>query len=550
MLLKLKKIIKVSLVTSTLLSAPLLADFYVMVGNQQKGPFSVEQMDNMSKGGSLTSESMVWKTGMANWAQAEQQQELQSLFAAATPPPFQPVSSAPPPPPPPPASSTPSAQDSSDIDTEQNDLSSANTMVDVEPETLNDWKRDFEEKFDVTIGMSENDKTFFFGETTVRVSPLDPAYAKELALAYDKALLNLQANFIMQTYGDFVAKSVSDFFEDDSTNATKFNPVKLKEQAAQGKVGLILDKFVDVVDKKLDNMLVEQGVPLSEIQKQTVEQKKTLFKDNYSKSMTKKALASMSGLVPVQTKILTSTRNGKKTVKVGVIAIMSGKTIQFAKDSAKRRTTHVKGKPSNIKMILPEQEEGYLDELGLRYVYDKQGRPMLLSYGRWSVVGNTSNAARYERKVQSAKEKARMYAESYISEFMKSNISAAQGAEAESISEEVATKLSTIENNKIADAQESRDNIGETLDKSFKKLQRSSKFKLRGTSQITTWEATDKNGILHVGSVVSWSYSQLENANNIVNSVKKKPKQAQKQTKRTQKKVSRVSRVVNSMDDF
>ena len=550
MLLKLKKIIKVSLVTSTLLSAPLLADFYVMVGNQQKGPFSVEQMDNMSKGGSLTSESMVWKTGMANWAQAEQQQELQSLFAAATPPPFQPVSSAPPPPPPPPASSTPSAQDSSDIDTEQNDLSSANTMVDVEPETLNDWKRDFEEKFDVTIGMSENDKTFFFGETTVRVSPLDPAYAKELALAYDKALLNLQANFIMQTYGDFVAKSVSDFFEDDSTNATEFNPVKLKEQAAQGKVGLILDKFVDVVDKKLDNMLVEQGVPLSEIQKQTVEQKKTLFKDNYSKSMTKKALASMSGLVPVQTKILTSTRNGKKTVKVGVIAIMSGKTIQFAKDSAKRRTTHVKGKPSNIKMILPEQEEGYLDELGLRYVYDKQGRPMLLSYGRWSVVGNTSNAARYERKVQSAKEKARMYAESYISEFMKSNISAAQGAEAESISEEVATKLSTIENNKIADAQESRDNIGETLDKSFKKLQRSSKFKLRGTSQITTWEATDKNGILHVGSVVSWSYSQLENANNIVNSVKKKPKQAQKQTKRTQKKVSRVSRVVNSMDDF
>ena len=550
MSISINKLISAGILSSVILSSHLFADYTVIVDGKQQGPLSNSAIQQMVNDGSVTSNTLVWENGMAGWEKANTQDSLKGMFNATPPPPPPPPSAVNNAPPPPPAVSASPAQGSSDIDTEQNNLSSANTMANEKPETLNDWKKDFEDKFNVTIGMSENDKTFFFGETTVRVSPLDPAYAKELALAYDKALLNLQANFIMQTYGDFVATSVSDFFEDDSTNATEFDPVKLKEQAAQGKVGLILDKFVDVVDKKLDNLLVEQGVPLSEIQKQTVEQKKTLFKDNYSKTMTKKAFASMSGLVPVQTKILTSTRNGKKSVKVGVIAIMSGKTIQFAQDSAKRRTTHVKGKPSNIKMILPKQEEGYLDEVGLRYVYDEQGRPMLLSYGRWSVVGDTANAARYERKIQSAKEKARMYAESYIAEFMKSNISAAQGTEAESISEEVATKLSTIENNKIANEQESRDDIGETLDKSFKKLQRSSKFKLRGTSQITTWEAKDVNGILHVGSVVSWSYSQLENANNIVSSKSKKPTQVQKQTKKTEKNVSRVSRVVNSMDDF
>jgi hypothetical protein len=362
-------------------------------------------------------------------------------------------------------------------------------------------------------------------------------------------MLNLQTEFISQTYGELTADAISDKFNDVSTNAKEFAPVKLKEEAAQGKVGLILDKFVDVVDKKLDAMLVEQGVPVDEIQKQTIEQKKLLFKDNFRKDMTKKAFASMSGLVPVQTKILTTSRGGKKTVKLGIIAIMSDKTVQFAKDMAKRRTTNVKGKPSSIKNILPLDSKGYLDEVGLRYVYDKKGRPMLISYGRWSVVGKTSNAARYEIKIQNAKEKARMFAEANIGEFMKSNINAAQGVVAESINEEVASKISTIENNKVINEEEQSKEIGETLDKSFKKLTRSSKFKLRGTSQITTWEATDENGILHVGSVVSWTYSQLENANNIVNGTKKK-KYVKKQKKKPAKNVSRSSRVVNSMDDF
>jgi hypothetical protein len=543
---KFKKVISVGVMTSTLLGTALLADFHVIVDGKQQGPLSIQDIKNLSSKGSVNKDSLVWQDGMAGWEKASAQDELKSLFVA-TPPPPPPASvatSTPPPPPSPVSKAT-----AGDVDETQNDLSSANAIAEQNPETLNDWKRDFEDKFGVTIGITEDGKTFFFGEAVVRVNPLDSAYAKELALTYDKAMLNLQSNFILQTYGDFAAQAISDEFVDDSTNAREFAPVKLKEEAAQGKVGLILDKFVDVVDKKLDAMLVEQGVPVDEIQKQTIEQKKLLFKDNFRKDMTKKAFASMSGLVPVQTKILTTSRGGKKTVKLGIIAIMSDKTVQFAKDMAKRRTTNVKGKPSSIKNILPLDSKGYLDEVGLRYVYDKKGRPMLISYGRWSVVGKTSNAARYERKIQNAKEKARMFAEANIGEFMKSNINAAQGVVAESINEEVASKISTIENNKVINEEEQSKEIGETLDKSFKKLTRSSKFKLRGTSQITTWEATDENGILHVGSVVSWTYSQLENANNIVNGTKKK-KYVKKQKKKPAKNVSRSSRVVNSMDDF
>ncbi|MEA1915933.1 MAG: hypothetical protein U9N42_00225 [Campylobacterota bacterium] len=175
---------------------------------------------------------------------------------------------------------------------------------------------------------------------------------------------------------------------------------------------------------------------------------------------------------------------------------------------------------------------------------------MLLSYGRWAVVGKTNNAARYERKIQNAKEKARMFAESYIGEFMTSNINASQSADIDSVSEEVAKKISAIENNKVANEQENREDLGETLDKSFKKLEKNSKFKLRGTSQVSTWEATDSNGMLHIGSVITWSYSQLENANNIVKSSHKKSKKVEKKPAKKASNVSRESRVVNTMDDF
>ncbi len=544
-ILNIKKIISISFISATVLSTQLIADYHAMINNQQKGPFSTTQLQKMTNDGTISSNTLVWQSGMNGWEAAGIQQELQNLFVVATLP-------SPPPPPlidsmPPSASKDVSLQS---VDENQNNLSNANIDAGEQPETLMDWKKDFENKFGITIGMSENGKTFFYGEATVRVGPLDAAYGKELGLTYDKAMLNLRADFVQQTYGDFSSESIADFFENDSTNANEFTPAKLKEQAKQGKIGNMLDKAVDVLNNKIDKMLVEQGVAPSEIQKQTIEQKKTLFKDNFSKSMVKKSFASMSGLVPVQTKIITTDRNGKKTVYLGIIAVMSEKTIQFAKDSSRHKETLVKGKPSNIKDLLPNQENGYLDEVGLRYVYDNNGRPMLLSYGRWSVVGKTENASQYERKIQNAKEKARMFAESYIGEFMKSNIQTAQSVDADSISGEVAKKITEVENNIVSNEQESRDTIGETLDKSFKKLNSNSNFKLRGTSQVKIWEVTDENGILHVGSVVTWSYAQLENANNIVNAGKKKIEPIVQQQHKVIKYESRTSQVVNSTNDF
>ncbi len=439
------------------------------------------------------------------------------------------------------------------IDADQNDISASSADDNFEDDSIFTWIEEFEENMGITIGEAKNGRTFFSGTASVTVNPKDPAYAKELVIAYEKALLDLQAQFIMQTYGKFVSKTISDFYENDSTNAREFDPKVVEDELRKAKSTKgIIEKFLTVVDKKLDVELAELGVPQEEIAKtKTIEQQKQVFRDNFSKAMAKKAVQNISGLVPIQTKVVTVKTDVGDAVQIGVIAVISQKTVQFAKDISKRRKTYIKGKPKDIKDVLPKKKKDYLNEFGLRYLYDEKGRPMLLSYGRWSVVGKTKDPSRYLRKIKSAQDKARMFAEAAIGEFMKRNIQAAQSVDVNSLNEEIAKKVTEINplNAEIKSENEDSANIKETIDTSFKKISAKSKFKLRGTSQIKRWKQKDDNGILHVGSVVTWTYSQLENANNIASKKFKKNSEIKKENS-SAKKVSRKSKIVNDVDDF
>ena len=113
--------------------------------------------------------------------------------------------------------------------------------------SIDEWKDNFIKKhgnFGVT---DEKGRTFYYGEAIVSVTPLDPAYVKELVIAYEKAMLNMQANFILQTFGRESVKRIYEMFEDDSTNADEFPPIKKAEEMAQkGKIAIIIDKLLEI----------------------------------------------------------------------------------------------------------------------------------------------------------------------------------------------------------------------------------------------------------------------------------------------------------------
>lgn len=62
--------------------------------------------------------------------------------------------------------------------------------------------------------------------------------------------------------------------------------------------------------------------------------------------------------------------------------------------------------------------------------------------------------------------------------------SASQSADIDSLSEEIAKKVTDFENGVNAGSKETTDDIGETIDTSFKKISAKSSFRLRGTSLV------------------------------------------------------------------
>ena len=66
---------------------PPIVQYHVVVNGAQAGPFQLEQLKAMITNGQLTKTTLVWKAGMANWANAESQPELINLFSQVPPPP-------------------------------------------------------------------------------------------------------------------------------------------------------------------------------------------------------------------------------------------------------------------------------------------------------------------------------------------------------------------------------------------------------------------------------------------------------------------------------
>ena len=62
------------------------AVYHVAANGQATGPFDIAVLAQMVTVGQLTTDSLVWKNGMAQWAKAGTIDELKNLFSNVTPP--------------------------------------------------------------------------------------------------------------------------------------------------------------------------------------------------------------------------------------------------------------------------------------------------------------------------------------------------------------------------------------------------------------------------------------------------------------------------------
>jgi hypothetical protein len=130
---------------------------------------------------------------------------------------------------------------------------------------------------------------------------------------------------------------------------------------------------------------------------------------------------------------------------------------------------------------------------------------------------------------------------------MNTNIQVDRTQTVGSLSEEIARRVTRIDEGGTKGYDQTREQVGETIDKLVRNARSVAQGSLRGTSVVKRWEQSDENGVLHVGTVLTWTYAQLDNAQAI--DAKPAASGTPQRSGPTQDE-SRTSRPVNRARDF
>ena len=65
---------------------PKETEYYAAVNGKQEGPFPMSKIEEMIKNNEVSSDTLFWKEGMANWSPAKNCPELMPLFKSVPPP--------------------------------------------------------------------------------------------------------------------------------------------------------------------------------------------------------------------------------------------------------------------------------------------------------------------------------------------------------------------------------------------------------------------------------------------------------------------------------
>ncbi len=405
-------------------------------------------------------------------------------------------------------------------------------------DTIEDWAYSVLKRFKRDEFGEKNGKYLFFASQSVSLKPVDPQFGDALVNAYDKAMMDLQNQYLMARFGRNIVQKIKSFYSDKSTHAKELQLPDANVKGFLGKILRIFDKSLDVTDKKLDKELVKLGVSPEELEKMTPKMKKDIFRDKFIKHSIRKASGSIAGLFPVQTSIVRD-KSGK--VVVGVVAIATPKTIQIVKDISLQRKPLIKGRGRDIKELLPQRKEEYLSTFGVRLAYDKDGTPMIISYGIGSYAKDGDDSYINDQLKKEAKANAISNADAQISEIVNGYMSSKESRKTgEEIRRYVERKMKP-----------NSDTIEKTIKNIIKitnnNAKSSASMSLKGVSTVKTWRYTTKEGVKFVGAVRVWKYSTLRAANNF-NRGKYTVKHKRKKHKYTES--MQVSKSVNDPNDF
>ena len=437
---------------------------------------------------------------------------------------------------------------SQDDITEQNRLSEPEAVV-TATDLIEEWKEEAFQQLKVQEGVTSDGKYIVFASANVSLKDTDPQYGDALVNAFDVAMIEAQQRMLMDRFGRMLTEKTYETFRDQSTNNREIpldTPSAQKEKLWE-KALRLLDKTLSVAEAKLDKALDQYGVPREEYVTLPPEKKKILFKNALMKETLKAASGEIAGVFPVQT---TVKKDSKGNTKVGVILIMSPKSVQIATDIRLQRHSLIRGKGADLhEKMVPKTPNQWMGQLGTRLVYDLDGTPAIVSYGMGSYVPDGDDDYINEELRDEARKQAIDNADAQIAEVVAGQMSAEQHRlQGENI-EKAVTRQMTVNASTIEKT--TREIIKQSS--SFAKSKAS--MSLKGISTLASKFIKLPSGQQMCYVIRYWSYAGLDAVDNL-NRAAANPRAAQgngngkENEKGTGTAHEADGFIVNDIDDF
>ena len=249
----------------------------------------------------------------------------------------------------------------------------------------------------------------------VAVDPNHKQWGKFRSMAYEKALIKAENNYLAAQGLEITSEKVRSLFNDASGEVPDFDDSDLKSDS---KFGQLLDKLVAFASGTLDKELEELGIDPAEYNSLPPAQKHVMLSDHIQKDTVKKAVGKLSGVVPYKT---FEAKNEAGNHVIGVIIVASPKMRQFAHDVI-HSGGDIAPNPDAAGVPIYDQVKANSADLfnrfGIRKLVDEEGYPVLISYGQWANGYRGNDGRKQRRQREMAEIQARSLADSQIAFFV------------------------------------------------------------------------------------------------------------------------------------
>lgn len=475
--------------------------------------------------------------------------------------------------------------DKTDLEITEADVKEINQMAVPEKiekqESMRTWLNKMRKKY------KKPDNKIFTASVAVKGLDTDPQFALYVQTAFDRAFLDVRAKQILDKAREVDVNELASTF---STNANdKIKEDALKEKASEGLIqqkavasaelnhareqmrtklknqGLKFDSLgsflesvlKDVSDEEINAALAKQGV--TNFANLSREEKMNTFKQNYAKEKFRKGSGEIVGLVPIQTYLRKKENSG--AYELGLVAVVSPKTVQIATDLRKKQPTRVKGKCQSLEEQIPiDNLESVYQIIGPRLAYNENCEPVIVSYAQGSFIPSNDDI-KNQSLSHIAEEQADIGADAYITNFIYSSVNTQTHSKTEEVhmTNAVLKAKATVnlDDGKAVNADEvdgtlEEETIRESIDYLSSRIASTSKETLVGVETYGTWDTLDEPYEKYprvVGVVKYYSTSQIAKTKDFYNKVSKGISATPEKTS-SKGAVSKKSFNSNTVDDF